>query len=514
MDNPFCRRWLRGFWLILAIAAGVIFVCRFDAMVRQGPYYVTTGFEDISIYNISRMSHGAPIYTDCFQYPYRASLFNWLFYRVHGTAAALLAPSEETLPTWLRLVTLSWTLIGFVTMAWLLRGGDVLTTLGLAVVAWFGPMIGWWSMTVRPDVPAVVCELIGLTLIARGDARLSAGRALAAGLAFFLAWSFKQSAVGIFAGTTLALLLRREWFNLIAVAGSFFAPTTLTLAVAWLTANPDYFLNVFAAPRLAPFKLEQLAVILFWLKILWAPLLLLGLGLLVGLPSSSRQQLRQARPVQLLGVVFGVVLLLNLTAACRPGGSQNYFFETWLIGMSLTGLIQQQAVGDPKALASSLPRVLLGLGTLALVVHCLYWTMPLFEPLEKADTQPVEIMIRLPRAPYAAELLEAVRTSPPPILCDDSFLLRQALGAEAAGMPVIDHTIYWDAWRAGRLSQPDVQERIRNREYVNIWLYARRSEWESFVKEAGYVVVGEDATIRQYGRRPPLQSNFPKGETE
>ena len=81
--------------------------------------------------------------------------------------------------------------------------------------------------------------------------------------------------------------------------------------------------------------------------------------------------------------------------------------------------------------------------------------------------------------------------------------MRQALGAEAAGLPVIDHTIYWDAQRAGRLSQPDVAGRILNREYVHLWLYIRGSEWEKdrWVEQAGYVPVWDDGTIRQYRRQ-------------
>jgi hypothetical protein len=495
MDNPFCRRWLRGFWLVLALPAGVIFAFRVAAMVQQGPYYVTTGFEDISIFNISRMSYGDPVYVDPFAYPYRASLFNWLFYRMYGGVAGLLRPGEVELPTYLRLLTLAWALVGIGTMLVLVRG-DWPTALGLALVAWLGPMIGWWSLTVRPDVPAVVCELLGIALVARGEPRMGLRRAAAAGIAFFLAWSFKQSAIGIFAGTLLALVLRREWANLAIITGGFAVLTALVL----LTASPAYFLNLFDAPSLAAFTSRQLTVLLFWFAILWGPLLVLGLLLVLGMPGLSRRAMLQSRPVFFLAVVFGVVLVLNLLAARRPGGSQNYFFETWLIGLGLTGLIGQHAAGDPEAFTSRPARSLLAGSSLILLLYCIYWAVPLFSPLDKPDTQPVEIMLRLPRGPYSPELLEAVRQSPRPILCEDSFLVRHALGPASAGVPVVDHTIYNDALEAGRLSRPDIIERIRNREYVNIWLFVRGSHWEAFVKEAGYKLVGADGDIRHYRR--------------
>ncbi len=500
MDNPFCRRCLLSFWLALALLAGLIFIFRLDAMVRQGSYYVTTGCEDISVFNVSRMRYGDPVYTDCFTYPYRASLFNWLFYQMHGTVARLTQPSEVELPTVLRLVTLMWAVAGFVAMVLFLRGHWVMSA-SVAAVAWFGPMIGWWTMTVRPDVPAVVCQYIAFTLVARGGSRLSLGRAVATGLVFFTAWSFKQSGMGILAGTLLALAIRREWFNLAVVASAFAAPTALVL----LIASPEYYINLIQAPALAPFTLDQLQVLLFWLMVLWGPLLALGPVLLVGMAGTTRRELFQDRPVLMLAVVFAVTLTLNVLAARRPGGSQNYFFESWLIGLTLTAMLGQHAMSDPEAFASLLPRSLLVASAILLLGFTLHWTMPLFDPLHKPDTAPVEIMLRLPRPPYAPELLDTIRSSPKPILCDDTFLALQALGPDTAGLPVIDHTIYWDAMRAGRLSEPDVMKRIEKHEYVNIWLYVRGSEWEQAVRDAGYVPVWEDETYRQY-RRPAVNS--------
>jgi hypothetical protein len=220
----------------------------------------------------------------------------------------------------------------------------------------------------------------------------------------------------------------------------------------------------------------------------------------MGMSRVARQELWHDRRVIFLVVVFAVALTLNVVAARRPGGSQNYFFESWLIGMALTGLICNHAVRDAEGFASPIARMLPAFIAVLLLGFTVQWTLPIFQPLDKPDTAPVEIMLRLPRLPYSPELLEAIRESSKPILCDDTFLLRQALGADTAGLPVVDHTIYWDAKRAGRLSEPDVGQRIQQREYANIWLYVRGSEWEEAVTKAGYVPVWEDGTYRQYRR--------------
>jgi hypothetical protein len=504
MNNVFFRRWLAGFWLILAVLAGLVWTMRIEAMIRQGPYYQTTGFEEISIFNISRMRQGDPVYVACFDYPYRASLFNWLFYRLYGTVAVLLGPSEADLPAVLRSVTLAWTVVGMVALWFLLNSGrtdrnqplDRWAGAGLITATWLGPMIGWWSLTVRPDVPAVVCALVGLVLVLRGGERLSLGRALAAGVLFFLAWSFKQTSVGILAGTLLALMIQRDWRGLVVSAGT----VAVGVAVVLLLADRAYYVNLLEAPALAPLEFRQLGVILFWFLITWGPLLLVGPIVWLALPAAERRTVMRSRPIFRLTVVLGVTLVLNLAAARRPGSSCNYFFETWLVGMGLTGLILREAANLQEPFASPRHRLLVVGGTGHILAFAGLCLLPLFQPLDKEEGSPLDFMVRLPRAPFTAELLEAVQTSPRPIFCDDSFLVRQALGSESGDVPVIDHTVYWDARRAGKLSRPDVVERIKAREYANLWLYARNSEWEQFVRQAGYIPANENGVFRQWSR--------------
>jgi hypothetical protein len=548
MNKFSLRGWLAAFWTILAVLAGVIFALRFQSVLERGPYYATTMCEDISIVNFSRIHHGDPVYVDCFTYPYRCSLFNWFYYQLYGTVVAALQPSEFALATVLRLVTLAWALVGFAALFWFLRrvpahdssAAAWLMDGSVAFVTWLGPTIGWWSLTARPDVPAVVLELLGLIVVIRGGERRSWWHVLAAGLLFFLAWSLKQSAVFLFAGTLLALVLRREWARAASIGGLF----AVLVSAVLLTAPPAYFSNVFEAPSLAPLQPSRLVLIGYWCLISWVPLLLVGVVLvLMCLPAGQRASLFRTRPVFVLSIAGGVTLVMNLVFVQRLGSWGNYLFETWVAGMALSGLIQRQVAsalqegsGQSAPEGLSLPASAVGLQerdrvgpvarlTSLLLVCCVVSTVPLFrQPLPGETVVSEGMTARLPPPAYSEELLEDLRRSPGPIFCDDmvpfitctppSFLVRQALGSHAAGVPIIEHTVYWDAeratsarWPNGRLSHPNVEERIKLHQYGSIWLYTEHSTWEPVVKAAGYEVVKEDGMFRQYRYRSGPPSN-------
>jgi hypothetical protein len=242
------------------------------------------------------------------------------------------------------------------------------------------------------------------------------------------------------------------------------------------------------------------------------PLVLVGLAvLLLGVPAGKRALLFGTPPIFIVTVAGGVALVMNLVFAMRPGCSGNYLFETWVAGMTLTGLIQRHAVTDLEQFTKPIHRFALAGFICLLLLSSLDSVLPLFRPPAPGDMIAQEMTARLPPPNYSEQLLEDLRNSPRPIFCDDmvpsftyspaSFLVRQALGSDSSEIPVIDHTVYWDAWRAGRLSKPDIQERIKQREYATIWLYGEHSTWEQFVKEAGYEAVKQDGIFKQY-RRP------------
>jgi hypothetical protein len=63
-----------------------------------------------------------------------------------------------------------------------------------------------------------------------------------------------------------------------------------------LLAGLECDVNIREAPVLAPFSNDQLRVILFWLMVLWGPLLALAPALLVGMSATARRQVLSDRP--------------------------------------------------------------------------------------------------------------------------------------------------------------------------------------------------------------------------
>jgi hypothetical protein len=97
---------------------------------------------------------------------------------------------------------------------------------------WFGPLIGFWAMTVRPDVVALLFDVCGAYFLLRYFPKhLFAGVILAA-FWCYLSWACKQVNIVMPVAIGLFLLIHKRWqafilFSMLMGAG--FA-TTLLLA--------------------------------------------------------------------------------------------------------------------------------------------------------------------------------------------------------------------------------------------------------------------------------------------
>jgi hypothetical protein len=501
MDKRYFLRWATCFWSVLALLAVLICGARVWSVVHDGPDAgEITGYEEISIFNISRVRYGAPPYGNCFAYPYQVSVFNWLFYSWYGSIAAWAQPSERTLPTLLRLVSLGWALAGCLAMFLYLkryagslkvpsRTGLILAA-GVSVVAWLGPNIGWWALNVRPDVAALCCETLGLLVILRQGSRWPQGHALLAAVLFFFGWSFKQSAVGFFLGVLLALILRREWTCVLLLLVGFSGLVGLVL----LVSGQIYYENVFISPALAPWVQQMvLQNAGLWIYFWGFVLLILPAVLLLCYQPGDRWRLLRTGP---LLIVLGVLITSFATSALasgRFGAWSNYYFEPWIAGMLLTGLVFQHAAAEFQAFAFRLDRRAFAWCATAILLLATAYTLCAFEPPFAWDG------VRLIPDPYPASNLEAVQRSAWPLFCDDPRLLRLALGAESRDIPVIDCTLYGDALKSGHIRDGGLAARIENRWFATLWLHPGKSPWEEVAIQAGYCLA-MDGALRKYVR--------------
>jgi hypothetical protein len=472
------------FWCLVALLAAIIWAARCHAVARLSSQAGTSGFEEISLFNLSQVRAGEPAYADCFSAPYRTSLFNWLFYQSYGAIARAFNPDEGRLGLPLRIFTACWAALGFAATLSLLwpRRGEAdsaanpllfrVLAVSVAWVAWFGPVTGWWTLTARPDVAAAACEALALAVVAMRPASASVGHGVAAGILFFLGWSFKQSAVGIMLGTLAALLWHRNWKTVLA-AGTVFGGLVLA---TWSRMEAPYWSNVLVAPRLASWTWAHLGQNLAGWLAAWG--LLLCLLPFLDWRRAVRGTAASTGPsVRFLTIVFAVALVIAVPASARSGSSRNYYFAPWVVGLTLLGTLQIQFL-RAGALARGVGRGLPVAYVSALLI-CLAYTAAVFLPNGKLGT------VYLANTPvYSPELLRAVRASARPLYIDDPNLVRCALGDEARTIPVIEDTIYWDAQRAGLIKDEGIEKRLETHHYETLWL--ANPTWRERAEKAGY----------------------------
>jgi hypothetical protein len=210
----------------------------------------TSGLEEEALFSIWKVTQHEPVYADPFQIPYAISYFNWLFYALYGFAGMFALNILQLDGGWLPTVTRSLSLgltIGCVYAFYeVARQGQLWPArwnqrqrVSLATIAVFNPLFGFFNFTTRPDAGALFFELVGLALVLR-YLRLGNKRRIIlvlAAIAFYAAWSFKQSAVLALGGVSLWFLMRRRFFDLFVLAG---VSVALYLPAFWI-GGPNYF---------------------------------------------------------------------------------------------------------------------------------------------------------------------------------------------------------------------------------------------------------------------------------
>src|SRR5262249_2408781 len=147
---------------------------------------------------------------------------------------------------------------------------------------------------------------------------------------FFFAWSFKQSAIGIFAGTLLALLFKREW----SAAGILLVSFLGCVGAVLLASGDAYYKNVFISPALAPWVPYMVVQnVGLWVYYWGTVLVILPCVLVLCYPPQDRWRLLWTRRPFLVSIALVTSLVSSTLASGRLGAWSNYYFEPWIAGM-------------------------------------------------------------------------------------------------------------------------------------------------------------------------------------
>ena len=324
--------------LVVLMFAGLnvaVFLARAASVHRFGALFATSGGESQVVYSIWKRMNHLPVYEFPLQWPFALSLYNFLFYDAYAAIFRWTGVSDAGMETTGRFLTSAFSILGALAQWGLvrfhlgLRGAKSLLSLAFALGLWLcTSLVQWSALTLRPDMAAVAFVMVGLYLIAR---KPRFGFA-AAGLAFYLAWAFKQSIVLTFVATCVFLMFQKRWREFIPMAAVFLLLVAATLALG----SPEYRFNVFVSPRLVSggfslshaFHVGGFSLIsnAYWI----APPVLLWLG-------KGKEKLGDFRALILAAFVFSLVA--GFAAMTKSGASDNYLFEAFVSGSTLLQIL-------------------------------------------------------------------------------------------------------------------------------------------------------------------------------
>jgi hypothetical protein len=312
-----------------AVVNLIVLSARIYSVIWDGRWGETTGMECIALNGIYNVRKALPCYPDLNQ---NASMpgYNYGFYLFYGITAKLVNVSDDQFMTFVRLLTLGCAVVGCAVMAFWIRRTipnwrnsgrtGMILAISASVTICFGPFIGWWCLSARPDIAMAAAELAGLAFAVIAMKRKNIFLFICSAVTFGLAWSFKQNAVFVFGGILILLLLFHQWRFVLVGSLTFMSFVALIFALA----GPFYVQHVFQLFSVFSYSLSSLIrelqpafVTGFYVFVpsIWVA----GLLLLQG-----RNELSFLLPWFLSG--FGSVLSL-----VTEGSSRNYLFTFYFI---------------------------------------------------------------------------------------------------------------------------------------------------------------------------------------
>jgi hypothetical protein len=323
------------FWL-LRVGHAISFVT---------PYMmITTGGEEVALFPIWKFVQHQVVYADPHQIPFAYSNYNWAFYLFYGWIAStclhLLSLDAIWIPTIGRVISVFLTLLTGGVFYFALRDFVKAGFFAKQPAKWawilivtLSPLVGFFSVSVRPDIGALAFEAAGLYLVLWYLRKPKIRLIVVAALLFYMAWAFKQTSVTMLTGSALSLALFRRWRTFLTLSGVWWFLVLVTLIAGGPTYRESILLsqrnlplqvqsgfgNALMAGEREPFFLPGLAAILF---VSWRVLRLL--------------RFKPIEATLALTVLFS--FCFSLVTSSKLGASSYYFMPaawTTMLGVAL-----------------------------------------------------------------------------------------------------------------------------------------------------------------------------------
>jgi hypothetical protein len=473
----------------------VIFAMRCEGTVRRGQLFDPTGFQGPSIYGVWRVQEGYSLYEWPNREHYTLTFYNYLFYYSYAWLLKLAAVRGEAIVTSGRLLTAMFGAAGAVVTFFIARTISgwqgrwaAWFTAAMAFCTWFAfTPVGWWILSVRPDVLALVFATSGLAVYVTAD-RHDASPALYLGgsLLFYLAWATKQSTVALFVAVCIHCLLARAPRRAAYVA----VPMTLLVVATLLIGGAAYRYNIIGAASLSRIRFDPQALynfrnVLIGNAFLWlygpAMLAVVRFGDVAAPEMRSRGPHRPPDGSPGLGLLITaccVTLPWNLLTTFREGGTDNGMLEAHLCFslLSVVVLLRYVCANGLSPIVTCLVGYLL-LAMTYLPAETLFW--------HTGDLR-VATVAQWDERRAAANY---VRRLPQPVLVGDRHTLNEMLTlpwyttGNRYGAFVPDGFWQGIAIREGELRWDFAEELVRKRSFRSLFV-ARSGPWQRLIGPA------------------------------
>ncbi len=355
---------------LAVIAAALLLAVRADSAISflRPLLVVTSGAEEEGVLGVLRAMDGAA-YVDPSRIPFAASYYNWLFFAffggIIGAVKTALSLDVAWVPTIGRFVGLAGAvacgLLGAGVIARVAPGPTAVGRHNRLLAVWLaiGPLVGWWALSINPELWATALTEAAVLAVLAGYGRRPLAAVALAGVLAAAAWGFKQSYVFAPLALGLFLLIRRDWRALAMLTVVMAAGVMLPL---WL-GSPDY------RAMLLAFKESEFAVWQFWRNLTNSapkvmPILVAAAFALPALRDWRRMIADQPLLLALCGVL---ACLPVLPASIKVGAAENYYFPlVFFLGLlAARGVARVDGAGWPL-----LPSLILASAWLASAVAC------------------------------------------------------------------------------------------------------------------------------------------------
>lgn len=367
---------------------------------------VTSGAEEEAVMSLIRAIHGEP-YSDPHRIPFSASYYNWLFYAFFGGSTRIVLSAFDLSTAWVPTVGRLLALTGALT-TWVLayatirqvatrdRAAQIHNGLIATFVA-FGPLVGFWALSINPDLWANACTIgSALALMALYRRHIVTAVALASILSI-AAWSFKQSY--LFPAVTLGLflLVNRDWKGIAVAAGihaaGFFGP---------LMFGSDEYRQMLFAGLSDDFAFSRFLHNIANVASKTVPV---ACGVILAACQFPRRR-ELVSDIPLLVSSLGIMAtLVNLPMSAKTGAGENYYFPLvfHMSVLSAWAVVRLAEHGWPRIATAALTLAWVAQGIACLLVLAGMVGVSTVAPLDRRYTMQRPCVADLPSPMYAAD---------------------------------------------------------------------------------------------------------------